>query len=75
MFGLLKNKLAGFIKGLTGREEKKEEPQEKPKPDFEGQLEPEGPPKPEVPQKAEAQRSPTGIAANARSSRTERFSR
>lgn len=26
MFGLLKNKLSNFIKGLTGREEKKEEP-------------------------------------------------
>jgi len=40
MFGLLKNKLSSFIKGLTGREEKKEAPQEKPKPGFGGQLEP-----------------------------------
>ncbi|MCX6772471.1 MAG: signal recognition particle-docking protein FtsY [Candidatus Micrarchaeota archaeon] len=32
MFGLLKDKLAGFIKGLTGREEKKETPQPQPQP-------------------------------------------
>jgi len=32
MFGLLKNKLAGFIKGLTGGEEKKQAPSETPAP-------------------------------------------